>query len=205
MTTDTTDQIRYHAEQILALLPPAESAHVIATADELADTLDTCADGAVLTLSKTLVYPERLALPKPVTLQSETYAANNTTRITLTEPAPTFMGGITATIDNYTLAGLALRGTDTIGVMGGLGGVWTAAASTCARRPPRPRGNGGRTFVRRGYVDDIFRRDQDTRHRRLIAQAARWMTATCRRPECAFGGSDSSIADAALDSLPRAR
>lgn len=166
-TPDTIEQIQQHAEEIIALAeslkPPA--AVPISTPTDFDTALAAASPGATLTLAKTLVYPRPLDLPKPVTLQSETYSANQTTRMTRDEPAPTFMGGITALYDNHALLGLALRGTDTIGVLGGLGGVWDRCRVLGDPVQGAHRGvewRGGRSFIRRCFMDDIFRRDQDT-------------------------------------------
>ena len=156
--------VRYHAEAILAVLPPPPAA-AIATPEELKAALAAATPGTVLTLATSLVYPERLALTQSVTLQSATFQANKGTRMTRDEPAPTFLAGLEGLGNDYAVLGLALHGSDTIGVLGGSGGVWDRCRLLGDPVHGAHRGfewRGGKQSVRRCFVDDVFRVDQDT-------------------------------------------
>jgi hypothetical protein len=166
-SNDTLDAIQDHAQAIISLaesLKPSAQPP-LSTADQLNEALASCAEGATLVLAKTLVYHQPLTLPKSVTLQSETYAAAQTTRMTMSEPAPSFLSGIEARVDNYALLGLAISGTDTIGVVGGKGGVWDRCRLLGDTTLGAHRAfwwTGSQSFIRRCIVDDVFRPDQDT-------------------------------------------
>ena len=159
---DTIQAIVTHAEQVIAALPAVS---MIDTEAALDDALASCSEGAVLVLSPTLQYPHTLSIPKPVTLQSATYSPNNTTRMTWDEPAPTFHGGIVGHMHDHALLGIAMEGTDTVGVLGGDHAIWDRCRLLGDPVSGAHRGiqwTGWNSFVRRCYIDDIFRPDQDT-------------------------------------------
>lgn len=201
-TPDTVEQIRYHAECILALLPPpAPETPLITTPEELDAALATCAEGAVLLLANTLVYPRPLSLDTGVTLQGESYAGASG-RMTRDAPAPRFDGGITALVDHHALRGLDLRGTATVGTMGGAHVVWDRCRllgdpMLGAHRGIQWCGTDGR--ITRCYIDQIFRPDQDTQAicawdcgpGLLIDDC--WLCAAGE--SVMFGGADASTAD----------
>ena len=159
---DTIQGICDHANQVIASLP---SVALIDTEAALDDALATCPEGAVIVLANSLNYSRTLAIPKPVILQSESYSPNNTTRMGWDEPAPTFHGGIIGHMRDHALLGIAMKGTETVAVMGGENAIWDRCrilgdSYTGARRGIRWTGTNG--FIRRAYIDDIFRTDQDT-------------------------------------------
>lgn len=164
-TATTIERIRWHAERILALLPAPDAAPPIATPEDLDAALAAAVPGATLTLATSLVYPSRLALTQPVILQSATFQGRASQRMTRDEPAPTFLAGLEARQTNHALLGLALHGTDTIGVLGGTGGVWDRCRLLGDPVHGAHRGiefDGGEGAILRCYVDDVFRHDQDT-------------------------------------------
>jgi hypothetical protein len=166
MTAATTiERIRWHAERILALLPPPDAAPPIATPAELDAALAAASPGATLTLATSLVYPSRLILSQSVTLQSATFQTRAGQRMTRDEPAPTFLAGLEVFVDDAALLGLALHGTETIGVLGGQHGVWDRCRLLGDPVHGAHRGiefDGGEGAILRCYVDDVFRHDQDT-------------------------------------------
>lgn len=161
---ETVDAIRYHAEAILDLLPPPAAA-AITTPEALDAALAAATPGQVLTLDPTLVYPQRLALHQHVTLQSTTFQAHKGTRMTRNEPAPTFLDGVEVWANQAALLGLAFQGTDTIAALVGAETVWDRCRLLGSPTSGAHRGfawYGGKQSIRRCYVDDIFRPDQDT-------------------------------------------
>jgi hypothetical protein len=171
MSLDTARALLIQAQQQLAsaLLALDEAsapppALLIATPAALDLALARAPAGAVLTLSRTLVYPGGLTLTTPVTLQSEIVG---TGRMTREEPAPTVLGGIRVTADDVTLIGLAIRHTNPrtdIVVLSGarptldrcrvLGDPLTGAKRGIAA-------NGSAMTIRRGYIDDCWQPAQD--------------------------------------------
>lgn len=159
---DTIQAICDHANQVIASLP---TNGVIDTEAAFDDALASAADGAVLILANSFQYSRPLDIPKPITLKGESYSPNNTSIMGWDEPAPTFNGGIIGHMHDHALLGIAMKGTETVGVMGGENAIWDRCrllgdAWLGARRGIQWTGING--FLRRTYIDDIFRVDQDT-------------------------------------------
>lgn len=155
------DKARALLLQALTALQPAPVVVAIATPAGLQAAIATAAPGAVLTLSRTLVYPTALSLTTAVTLQAEGLTA--LTRMDATTPLPLFQDGITIPGDDVTLIGLDVRKrdplTDLVVVTGArvtldrlriLGGPLQGG-----KRGIRANGNGA-CQVLRSYVDDCF-------------------------------------------------
>ncbi len=195
---DTT-QLRSLLEQAIALLPPPVT--VYRTPADFLAAYQAAVAGDTLVLGTDLVYTEPFTLDKSVTLKGEAYDAS-TGRMTLGEPAPSFQSGIVATADNHELLGLELRGTETIGVMGGDGGTWGRCRLLGDPVHGAHRGiqfSGSDGLIHDCYMDDIFRPDQDTQ---AIAawDCGPWLTIencylSAAGQSIMFGGADSSSAE----------
>jgi hypothetical protein len=134
---------------------------VLDTPAALDAALAAAAPGAVLTLSRTLVYPTALTLRRSVTLQAETLTAGAHGRST--SPLPSFRDGITIPGDAVTLIGLEVRKGDPLTDIV----TFTGAHVTLdrlrilgdplkgAKRGVRANGNGDAAIVR-SYIDDCF-------------------------------------------------
>jgi hypothetical protein len=208
MTTDeTVEQIRAHAEAILALLPPATTAPPepdvipITTPEDFDATLEAAEPGDVLILATAFVYPDKLILTQAVTLQSETWTEDGP-RMTRDAPAPCFQLGIVAEVDDHHLRGLELRGTDTLGVLGGTGGTWDQCRLLGDPIAGAHRGiewRGSDNAITRCYIDDIFRPTQDCQAIAAFDAGAGLTIDDCYLSAAAqsimFGGADPSSED----------
>lgn len=155
------DKARALAQQLLTALTPTPAAVVIATPPALTAALAAAAPGAVLTLSRTLVYPAPLVLTKSVTLQAEGLTA--LTRMDPATPLPSFRDGITIPGDRVTLIGLEVRKVDPLtDIVTFIGANVTLDRMRIlgdsvkgAKRGIRANGNGNALIVR-SYVEDCF-------------------------------------------------
>jgi hypothetical protein len=160
----TNQEIRAQIDALLdQLVPPVSSSPApsapITTPDALDRALSAASIGTVITLDPTLVYPVPLTLKRSVTLQSVSAGVG---RMTLTEPAPSFTGGISVTGSDVTLSGLQVTHPDPqhtildltgdrvtcdrLRVLGGLQGAKRGIAA-----------NGAAISVTRCYVADCWR------------------------------------------------
>ncbi|MCU1381996.1 MAG: hypothetical protein JWL71_693 [Acidobacteria bacterium] len=189
-----------------ALAVPAPPAGVVLDTPAALDAaLAAAAPGAVLTLSRTLVYPTALTLARAVTLQADGLTA--LTRMDTTTPLPSFRDGITIRGDQVTLIGLEVRkGNPLTDIV-----TFTGASVTLdrlrilgdplkgAKRGIAANGNGDAVIVR-SYVDDCFQTYPGNDSQAIIA----WDMAPGLRIEDNFlragsetvmiGGADSSTA-----------
>lgn len=149
-------------QQALTALEPAPPvAAPIATPAELNAALADAAPGAVLTLSRTLIYPDALTLSQSVTLQADGLTA--LTRMDATTPLPSFADGITIPGDQVTLVGLEVRKknplTDIVTFSGAnvtLDRLRILGDSVKgAKRGVAANGN-GHAQILRSYIDDCF-------------------------------------------------
>lgn len=103
------DKARQLLQQALAALqPPAPAPAAIASAAALDAALAAAQPGAVLVLSRSLVYSAPLVLAQPgVALQAEALPAP--ARVDLALPLPLFKDGILVQADNVSLVGLEVR------------------------------------------------------------------------------------------------
>lgn len=154
------DQIKALVEQ---LVPPATPPPVAAAINDVAAfdaAMAAAAPGAVLELAPTFVYPKPLTLATSITIRS---ATPGTGRILLTDPAPSFTGGIVITGNAVTLVGLEVRHPDpqhtivditgdhvTLERVRVLGDITNGGRHGIA-------GNGADLKVLRSYVEDCFR------------------------------------------------
>lgn len=153
------DKARALLEQALVALTPAPVA--IATPAALDTAIAAAAPGAVLTLSRTLVYPAPLTLTQPITLQGEGVTA--LTRMDATTPLPSFMSGIAIAGDHVTLLGLEIRQSTPLTDIVTFRGAFVTLDRvrilgdpvTGAKRGVAANGNGTCAIVR-SYIDDCF-------------------------------------------------
>lgn len=156
------DKARALLQQALVALAPVPPAVVVLDTPAALDAaLAAAAPGAVLTLSRTLVYPTALTLTRAVTLQADGLTA--VTRMDAATPLPSFRDGITIPGDQVTLIGLEVRkGNPLTDIV-----VFSGAGVTLdrlrilgdpvkgAKRGVAANGNGGCQIVR-SYIDDCF-------------------------------------------------
>ncbi len=196
------NKIRSWAQNILTEIGSATPP--ISTAAQLDAALGTAKAGDTLILANTLIYTAGLTLPAGLILQSETWADRRGTRITLDEPAPRFLGGLTALGDNHWLRGLELRGPDptgTIATMGGMSSNWDRCRILGDPTNGARRGInfvGGRGAITQCYIADCFRADRDAQaiYSQEMLAGGGLLISDCylsASGECVlFGGGDSS-------------
>lgn len=161
----TLDAALAQLQVLRTLLSPGQPIS-IETPAALDAALTAAAPGAVLTLSTTLVYPQPLELTKSVTLWCA--AVGTPVRMTLDEPAPHFLGGLTLTGPDIVLRGLDIRHTDPnaeLLVVTGAHAILDRCRvlgdpTTGAHRGIRAHGPSMK--ILRCYVDHVFAGGQDT-------------------------------------------
>lgn len=164
------DKIVSLAQQIIdEARPPAPPVPtVISTPEQLDAAVAAAVAGDTLMLDTTLVYRAPFTLNKPLSLQSTTWHARAAQQMTLDEPAPRFLGGVTAMVDNHQFCGVEMRHQDptkTIGIMGGSLSSWSRVRvlgdeTLCGKRGIDYRGGDG--LISDCYVDYIAQPGQDT-------------------------------------------
>lgn len=160
--SEATEQL---AAARVALTPPPAP---IDTPAAFERALAAAVPGQLLTLVSTLVYPGPVVLRAPITLMSDTYVSRQGERMTVDEPAPRFLGGISLDGDGVRLLGVEQRHTDPMHA------IVTMRGTGCTLLRPRVLGDairGGKRgiefrgalgVIRHGYVDDIFGSTFDT-------------------------------------------
>ncbi len=150
--------------------PPPVTA--ITTPDEFERAVSAAVTGDRLILDPAFVYAKPFTLTKAIALESATYTSRVATRMTLDEPAPKFLNGLTTVSGMHGLRGLELTMTDPvqlkdgsiISTMGGDRGTWERMRILGDPTLGSRRGInfiGGRGAVIDSYIGGIFRADRD--------------------------------------------
>lgn len=155
------DKARQLMLQAVDALKPAPVNVVISTPAEFDAAVLKAAPGAVLTLSRTLTYPNALAVTKSLTIVSD--GPLPVARMDAATPLPSFKDGIVISADNVTLVGVEVKKVDPLTDIL----VFTGANVSLdrvrilgdpvkgAKRGVRANGNGSASIVR-SYIDDCF-------------------------------------------------
>jgi len=164
------DKIIGWAQQIIdEARPPAPPQPVVITTPEQLDAAILAAvPGDALLLDPSLVYPAPFTLTKPLSLQSTTWKNRLAQQMTIDEPAPRFLNGVTAMVDSHQFCGIEIRHSDptkTIGLMGGSLSSWNRVRVLGDEKRYGKRGidfRGGDGLISDCYVDYIAQAGQDT-------------------------------------------